>query len=185
MIDSWTSHQWAIALIALLTLLFGSGWVWRFLSKRSRKNQQNPAPISNQTLSNPPPINIGGRRLSEVMKISVGDFVDVKWGHEDIRISVHALGRDTIHHRPGFQREEVTAEIEMSVGGGLVFGGEATVPAGVNRFRLPQMQFRQEESYSMYRFHGEENYAFFMRLFVEHINPVGGIVTVNFFALRN
>jgi hypothetical protein len=184
MIDTWTSHQWTMAAIAVVTLLFGSGLVWRFRKRRTGVESggttpETPAPV------HPSMLRMQGKRVDGVLKVAVGDFVDIAWDGRDIRIRVHGIAKDKVTHAAGYTKEdETTVDIEMNVGGALLFGGEATLKAGVNRFRLPQRTFDQDEPYSMYLFHVGSDSFRFIRVFVEHVNPVAGVITLNFFGAR-
>lgn len=180
------SAEWATALVGLLTVLFGSGAVWQV---RRRRASAPPPPSGDVTEPKPEShhdISTKAPKLSRVLKVSVGDYVDVHWGSRATRITIHGIGQETVTPEYRISPEQITmVDVEMSVGGALVFGGESTLKAGVNRFKLPQKQFDQEEPCSMYLYHIGDNYFRFQRVFVEHINQVAQVVTLNIFGFHD
>ena len=88
--------------------------------------------------------------------------------------------------RESFSLDELTVKqeqdcvlLEVSAGGGLVYGGRNTMPKGVNKFIVPQKQLQLEEPYSVFYFHSYEKHLSFFRIFVEHINTKSGEIVLN------
>lgn len=164
--------QWIIIITMALTLLFGSGLYFRFRAKKKKE-------VASAVISERKNIAIGNS-LRRTMKIKIGDFETLACGRSNVKISVIDIVEETfeIEH---FESASYGAELEVSTGGGLVFGGCSVKKSGVNRYKAPAKRFHDEEPYSIFQFHVAEKYFSFLRIYIEHINPHTNEVTLNVF----
>jgi len=163
-------EQWIIIVISALTLLFGSGLYFQFRSTKKRASAVIPESKKKEI----------GNLLRRTMKIRVGDFETLTWRSKNLKISVIDIVQETFKMEH-FESKSYGAELEVSTGGGLVFGGYSAKNTGVNRYKTPVKKFPNEEPFSIFAFHCAANYFSFIRIYVEHINPHTNEVTLNVF----
>lgn len=116
-------------------------------------------------------------------KIKKGDYREFKWDSSLVKISFLDIVDEEFETIVG-EKQTLGAELEVSSGGGLVYGGKCAKESGVNKYKVPPIISNYEEPYSLFFFHTGEKYHRFFRVFVEHINPHSEEVTLNIFFFR-
>ncbi len=113
-------------------------------------------------------------------KRRVGDFW--QFPDRDIRIEVRSVRENT---QKRYDEEEHGAELWVTTGGGLVFGGERAIQIATNCYYLAVSKFQNREPWSIYFWHVSNEYARFFAAYLDHINPHTGIVTINVCEVRS
>ena len=118
--------QWILIMLALLTLLFGTGLLFRFKS-RHKKEEKSLSSDQKSAVRK----NRGLIQLSP--KISVGDFMDIslRWDNK-IRITVLDIVQDKFDVT-GSEKELDCVDLEISIPpmifkGVSLYGGKYTKP---------------------------------------------------------
>jgi len=174
--------QWISILIGVATLLFGGGLIWRFFFRHpvSHNDQKDIDRNSDKQTS------LAVVKTNPYMtkaKIKKGDYREFKWDSSLVKISFLDIVDEEFETIVG-EKQTLGAELEVSSGGGLVYGGKCAKESGVNKYKVPPIISNYEEPYSLFFFHTGEKYHRFFRVFVEHINPHSEEVTLNIFFFR-
>jgi hypothetical protein len=81
---------------------------------------------------------------------------------------------------------EYGAVLYMISGGGVIWGGERVTEISTNCYYLPLNPMQSvKEPYSIYYHHFGENFLFSFAVYLEHINPHSGIVTMKACEVRS
>jgi hypothetical protein len=118
---------------------------------------------------------IKGGQFTQLVKFAIGNYIEIqRTPRTHIRISATGVTRYA------GQYEEVDAVIlDVSTGGGLVYGGGCTKKMSTNCFAVPTKRYNYEEEYSVYFFHVYDEHTTFFRCLVDHLNIVASEVTLN------
>lgn len=143
-------------------------------------------PIS-QKISSPThitnPINIdkkGG--VIYLAHINEGDYQEFIWGASTVRVAIDEIVKEKFYFsRLLGEKETHGAIVDISTGGGLVYGGSDCKKIGVNKYLIPLNEMDDEEPCSVYAYHVSKTYFDFFRVYVDHINPHGRRATLNLF----
>lgn len=127
------------------------------------------------------PIKVAGDgAVSLKARIFEGGFREFIWGSKTVRISVPRIVRENFYLSQLRSGQEASgAEVQLSMGGGLVYSGADCRETGVNQYLMPQKEFQDEEPYSVYAYHTGEKYFHFMRIYVDHVNQHSRQVTLD------
>lgn len=103
-------------------------------------------------------------------------------GVTKVRISITEIVK-TEFNFPSEMRpmEALGAIIDVTIGGGLVFGGENCKKTGVNQYLVPLKKYNTEEPYSIYSYYVHKDFFRFFRLFIDHVNVNSRQVTLDLF----
>jgi hypothetical protein len=107
-------------------------------------------------------------------KRKVGDFW--QFPGRDIRIEVRSIRENT---QKRYDEEENGAELYVTTGGGLVFGGERAIQITTNCYYLALAKSQNREPWSVYFWYFSNKGARFFAACLDHINPHTGVVTIN------
>ena len=113
-------------------------------------------------------------------KRRVGDFW--QFPDRDIKIEVRSVRENT---QKRYDEEQHGAELSVSTGGGLVFGGERAIQIATNCYYLPMSKFNNREPWSVYFWNFSNERAHFFAAYLDHINPHTGVVSINVCEVRS
>jgi len=133
------------------------------------------------------PIEIGREgAFVQMAIIREGDYQEFIWLGSTVRVTVSQIEEKEFYRGFSFGRREkcLGATLDISTGGGLVYGGENCIKESTNKYSMPQREFSQEEPYSVYEFHVSNESFNFFRVYVDHINPYTREVKLNLFFAR-
>jgi hypothetical protein len=108
------------------------------------------------------------------VKRRVGDFW--QFPDRDIKIEVRSVRKNT---QKRYDEDEYGAELCVTAGGGLVFGGERAIQITTNCYYLAVAKFQNREQWSVYFWYFSNQSARFFAAYLDHINPHTGVVTIN------
>lgn len=129
------------------------------------------APMGSQGLQTAPLSFLGTVKLF-TSEISVGNFQHFG----KVKIDVREI-RKHILKRPG--EGDYGAVLYVDTGGGLVWGGEGVTKINVNCYYLPLNPIAgDKEPYSVYFHHFTDQHFSAFAIYLEHINPHSGVVTM-------
>jgi len=110
-------------------------------------------------------------------QITVGDFIELELRPSDkIRIEVREICQNT-GKREALE-EEHGAVLNISVGGGLVFGGERSIKISTNCYYVPVSSNTNKEPYSMYAQYFTRQSSHVFAAYLEHVNLRSGVATI-------
>lgn len=164
-------YHWVSIGLAILVLLFGSGWLVRFRRRKSQ-SQNGTGPLA-----------IRKRSYCTTVPVNVGDFVEFLWFREKVRVSVLGIVKEKFEF-PTQCIDCDGAELKVNFGGILVFGGEGAKRTDTNQFKIPFKDLGSEELSSIFHFYVSDNSFSFFRVNVDHINTHSKVVTLNLFFHR-
>jgi hypothetical protein len=101
--------------------------------------------------------------------LNLGNYFDLKTKYRTIRITFKDIVEKDFNSR-GTVKKELAAQLHVSTGGGIVFGGEETIQHDINEYLVPVKTFEAEEPRSVFYFYTTEIQSAFFRVFLEHLN---------------
>jgi len=144
-------------------------------------NVQNSLPVMHDSH----PIKVDKDNFLTTIKITAGDYRDFLWKSRKVRITVTEIVKETFNFHSIGKKESYGAVIYIDTGGGIVYGGEESKYVEVNKYLVPKKLFQDQEPCSIYSFYITEDYFSFFRVFIEHINPNAGQVTLSIFFTKS
>lgn len=104
------------------------------------------------------------------VRIRMGDYYTAEADYRSIRVEVTDIRTASVPNKYGDSTtKKLVAELNVSVGGGIIYGGASTVSVGVNKYLVAQVEF-DESAESIYAFHTKDSHYSFLRISVTHIN---------------
>lgn len=121
------------------------------------------------------PLSLQGTVSLHTFEIPVGNFQEV----DRVRIEVREIHKRMSTYA---RQEEYGAVLFVNTGGGLIWGGEKVTKVSTNCYYLPLDSIDNlKEPYSVYFWVFSDQHSPFFSFFtvyLEHINPVSGVVTM-------
>ena len=160
--------QWILIILAFLTLLFGTGLIFRFKSRHKKEGKSLPSDEKPEVRKK--------RGLIQVKpKIRVGDFMDIPLRWDDkIRINVLDIVQDKFEIMNS-EEELDCVDLEINIPplifkGVSLYGGKYTKEIASWRYRIPASKFSDERLPSLYIYSTGKDSFDFLRIFAVHIN---------------
>jgi hypothetical protein len=145
-------------------------------------SQTGVAPLSSVLLPQAPTA-VDRNPFLTVVRVSQGDYVDFKWEMGKVRIEVSEIVKAeaaSLLHAEQLWK----AAIYVDSGGRIVYAGRECEKLKTNKYLVPQKKdvaYGDEELCAVFFFHADKGHFSFFRVYVEHINPTSGQVTLNVF----
>ena len=107
--------------------------------------------------------------LNTTVRIRMGDYYTLE-ASSPMRIEVTDIRTALIPDKYSKGTEErLAVELDVGLGGALVYGGARTVKVNVNKYLVPRVEFH-ESAESIYAFYTTDHWFSFFRISVTHIN---------------
>ncbi|HYX06810.1 MAG TPA: hypothetical protein VE912_08775 [Bacteroidales bacterium] len=113
-----------------------------------------------------------------------GDFIVLNDNYNNkIKISLNSIKK--LKGLNGFDADSILfADINVDIGGGIVFGGKHAIMNSVNTYFVPKMKYGEQETNSIYYYYLKDKSFTFFQLFVQNINSFQHKVTLKVFLLN-
>ncbi|MBN1870284.1 MAG: hypothetical protein JW847_06915 [Candidatus Omnitrophica bacterium] len=122
-------------------------------------------------------IKVDGKILAVEKTVPLGDFTEILWGHEKLKIEIRDIRKEVMRDFIT-ERKNLAVEIKFTIGGGLVYGGEYTKKTSTNTYlMIPCPDPHGEEPYAVYKF--STAYKYLECVCVKHINEHAKTVTLD------
>ncbi len=115
-------------------------------------------------------------------RIRKGDYYDIGQSTfgDPLRVEVADIRMASIPERHRDKpTDQLAVELNVMVGGGIVYPGERTVGLGVNRYLIPRLE-SDESAESVYAFHIRDDYFSALCVSVIHINSHDACADIRF-----
>jgi hypothetical protein len=103
------------------------------------------------------------------IRVRKGDYYPTNFAHPALKITVTDIRIASLPDKWDSKTDQLAVELDVDLGGHVIFGGASTLSVGVNKFLLPRAE-HEESAESIYLFLNKDSYSMFLRICVTHIN---------------
>ncbi len=176
--------EWLFSGIGVVALTFIGKFMWQRFHPAARPTASSPSTSNSQDAKAAPERSLYTAatldRAFVTRRVRVGDYYElVRDSSRKIRLTVQSLETMEV---PSADRAEpnrvLGAVVKVDLGGAVARNARNVKELGVNLFWLPQSSHGESEN-SVFHFHNDPRFSQFVRICVEHINPVAAEVELS------